>query len=342
MLIRIKSFVAQPHTAALVLLGTVLFIAILYLRTDGTQPALRRIRIGYPVSGFALSQDGQLIAATGGLERVLQLWEFRVEAVHLRWQDTTDEAWGVAFSPDGQTLAIAGETAVRLVRVHDARTIQTFRGQRNGAGVVAFSPDGQILAALGYQEADVLLWRIRDGQLLHRFAGTASQALRPCLAFSPDGRLLAASNADDGNIVLWDTSDARELRTLSGHTSNISGLVFSPDGSQLISSSWDGSVRFWNVSGGQLDRIIRTGQYIMSMAVSPDQRLIATASGEAGIPYENTRGDKTIRVWESMTGEGVEVVQAHTKRINALAFHPDRGRLISASWDGTIKIWPTP
>jgi WD40 repeat protein len=39
--------------------------------------------------------------------------------------------------------------------------------------------------------------------------------------------------------------------TLTGHTARITSLAFRPDGSVLASSSWDGTVREWEVGGGQ-------------------------------------------------------------------------------------------
>src|SRR5207249_4271547 len=65
-----------------------------------------------------------------------------------------------------------------------------------------------------------------------------------------DSKLVASSNTDN-TIKIWDVTSKRELRTLTGHTSNIESLDFSPDGRLLASASDDGGTFLWDVSTGQ-------------------------------------------------------------------------------------------
>ena len=68
--------------------------------------------------------------------------------------------------------------------------------------------------------------------------------------------------------------------------------------------------------------------WVKSAAYSPDGREIVSASD-----------DRTIRIWDSVTGECKRVLEGHTVFVNSAAYSPDGREIVSASWDRTIRIW---
>ena len=68
--------------------------------------------------------------------------------------------------------------------------------------------------------------------------------------------------------------------------------------------------------------------YVISAAYSPDGREIVSASW-----------DKTIRIWDSATGECKRVLEGHTNYVKSAAYSPDGREIVSASSDRTIKVW---
>jgi WD40 repeat protein len=66
------------------------------------------------------------------------------------------------------------------------------------------------------------------------------------VALHPNGRLLAAA-FDDHTIHIWDISTQKELMRLFGHTNQITDLRFTPDGTLLVSTSLDGTIRLWGI-----------------------------------------------------------------------------------------------
>ena len=62
---------------------------------------------------------------------------------------------------------------------------------------------------------------------------------------------------DAKGVVLWDIAKGKARRTLKGHDLTVTSLAFSPDGSILASGSGNASVVLWNVSNGQLNRVLR-------------------------------------------------------------------------------------
>jgi WD40 repeat protein len=64
-------------------------------------------------------------------------------------------------------------------------------------------------------------------------------------AFSPDSKTLAW--AEGPNIILWDVASGKELAAFEGHTADVAGLVFSPDGKLLATGSADKTVKLFDI-----------------------------------------------------------------------------------------------
>ena len=136
----------------------------------------------------------------------------------------------IAYSPDGETIAVATTIGIFL---HNSRNLemQSHLADDNYITSLAFSPDGQVLASGSY-DGTIRLWRIADGSLLRTLEEHTH--LVESVAFSPDGQILA-SGADDRTIRLWQAADGSLLRTLEGHTDDVMSVTFSPDGQVLAS-----------------------------------------------------------------------------------------------------------
>ena len=116
---------------------------------------------------------------------------------------------------------------------------------------------------------------------------------------------------------------------LAGHMGLISGVAFSPDGSRIVSSSWDKTARVWDVrTGVALATLSGHKSWVNSAAFSPDGNRIVSASW-----------DKTARVWDSHTGAMLVTLLGHVGPVNSAAFSPDGSRIVTSSNDNTARVW---
>jgi WD40 repeat protein len=96
--------------------------------------------------------------------------------------------------------------------------------------------------------------------------------------FSEDGTRVASASWDK-TIRIWDTENGKQTFVLKGHEGRVTSLAFSKDGRFLYSGSEDRTVRIWNMLSGIEESSFVNPGVVMSIALSSDGRLLATAGG---------------------------------------------------------------
>lgn len=146
--------------------------------------------------------------------------------------------------------------------------------------------------------------------------------------------LLTASR--DKTIIVWqlsrdDTNYGYPKKILHGHNHFVSDVVISSDGQFALSSSWDKTLRLWDLNTGETTRrfVGHTGD-VLSVSFSPDNRQIVSGSRDRTIKLWNTLGDCKFNIQDD----------GHTEWVSCVRFSPNPQNpvIVSAGWDKVVKV----
>ncbi|NJL46690.1 MAG: TIR domain-containing protein [Leptolyngbyaceae cyanobacterium SM2_5_2] len=287
------------------------------------------------VNAVAISPDGQTIAS-GSDDHTIKVWDLTTRQELRTLSGHTGFVKSVAFSPKGDMLATgSGDKTIKLWDWKTGRELYTLAGHSDGITTVAFSPTGNLLGdivASGSDDHTIKLWRCETGEEVFTFLGHSSYV--QALEFSPDGQTLA-SGSWDNTLKLWDCNTYEEIFSSIAHTNGVKAVAISPDGQTLVSSGRDGTCKLWNLPTGELRQTISVqgesfmGDGVVSVAISPDSKTIATASDE----------NKIVKLWSIETGNLTQTLSGYSKGVTSVVFSPDGHSLVTGSKDKIVTIW---
>lgn len=246
----------------------------------------------------------------------------------------------VAVLPDGgRILSASLDDTLKLWDLETGEATRTFTIHADSIRAVAVVPGGRCaVVACNYVHAfQLTLLDLETGEdrrlKSHTGQVTAVTAL-------PDGRH-AVSASSDGTIYLWDLESYEEIRTFTAHEERVNALAVLADGRRALSASEDTTLRLWDLeTGAELRTFKGHSGSVSAVAVLPDGRHFLSASGYNR--SKSIKGDNSLRLWGLDSDVPLRTFVGHTDSVEALAVVPGGRGAVSASLDGTLKVWDLP
>ena len=161
---------------------------------------------------------------------------------------------------------------------------------------------------------------------LARVAGINSVALHP-----NQGELVSGDQS--GALRVWDLTANRCSNELVPESlTPFSSVSIAADASVVVAGNYNGNVYFWRPKASDdyapLHRLQAHKAYVLSARLSPDTRLLATASS-----------DRTVKLWDATTFAHVKTLAGHSRWVWDCVFSADSSYLVTASSDALAKLW---
>ena len=265
------------------------------------------------VVSVSISADCTMIAS-GSWDGTIRLWDIQTEECHNIIKQKS-LAHYVSFSPTNPQhfVSTAGGNVWKWdINGHQINPVH------NGTDI-AFSPDGTQLVLC--QGEDIVVQNCDSGEIVAKFHMANSRTSYCC--FSPDARLIAAASRNVVYVYNVTNYESQPIKTFVGHTGSITSLAFSSI-SSLVSSSNDGSVKFWQVDILPISLI----------TTDPTSTPLVSSLVNQLVKFWNTSSSSTDPAVADLNSTPLE-----STPIMSVTLQAKDGIIISSGLDGVVRTW---
>ncbi len=268
--------------------------------------------------------------------------------------------------------------------------LQTLRGLQAAAGAVCFHRDGTHALAASPGDRKVVVWDrhtgkvvathninalalSRDGTTVAAFTAEEQSALGQAVNGFLNGLRRGGAQGPNESLKIFDALSGEKKAEVAGHRGGTLAAALSADGSQLVTTGRDQTVRVWNArSGEQLIKFDEPDRLqVHPVAISPDGRCVGwkttdgwleayrvgdgkqllkapqaiysgstpiVAFNDDGTLLASVNGDQ-MAIWNVESGQLKATLHGHRGAVMALAFAPHLPLLASCSYDNTVRLW---
>ncbi|MCI4626281.1 MAG: WD40 repeat domain-containing protein, partial [Candidatus Magnetoovum sp. WYHC-5] len=251
---------------------------------------------------------------------LLNAWELQYLKKH------TAAVTAVALSADG-SMALSGgaDKAIYLWDMETGQLVREFKGHGSAIKCIKFSLDDQYVFSCD-DSSIIYMWDVKEGSLVYEFYGhTAAVSF---LDISPDGEFLLTASFDE-TIRLWEIKTRETIKIYKGHNNKVTAALFSPDMEFIVSCGYDETVRLWVLHDTSPINSYRVPDNPLWCISLPAHKSYVMAGGMYG---------GNIVLW-NLHGKTQRTLRGHTDWINALCITMDGQFVLSASKDGTVRLW---
>jgi WD40 repeat protein len=314
----------------------------------------------FPLKWTAWSSAQDRIAASGEESRAVAIWD--AATGQRMFQGSIDAegeaAGGLAFSPDGDTLAVGSHWGIRFFAVGKGPKRDFQVHEEYSQSPIKFSRDGRRMLALSHRRrllvwgtltgrplftwasfetedgnleisegGDVAIWIERGGIRLERLprilAGPQDGHVVRHLSFTADGQLLTGD--DGGGIRVWDPAAEKELRRMTVPLDRL--RYFARNGTWAVFGGADGPVGIWDLQAEREILKLEPATPVVSVSITGDGSRLALG-----------HSDGTLSIWSVAEKRELARVQSEMRSITAVAWSSDGKSLGWGDEAGAVTI----
>jgi WD40 repeat protein len=286
------------------------------------------------ISSVAWDPDGKTVVTTHA-DTTLRSWTWEGKKVEEEQplRAPFGHVLGVAFSPDGRVLSLAGGPHDQAVSQYDVagtpRMLRELTRSMPAIHAISYAPDGRTFAAAG-GAGQVLTWDVPRAAWGEPTSLRDTDTALYALAFSPDSRVLATAG-DKSKVVLWNVagSTTKPAHVLTGASGALKALDISPSGRYLAAGGLGNAIHVWDLHATPPKEVRKiAGPAARALRFFPDESKLLSAAGTV------------IQAWDLRDGKlAASSFNVHTAAVTAMAFAPDGGKLASADLSGRLVVW---
>ena len=281
---------------------------------------------GYDIS---IHPEGKIVASAS-LANVVHTFNIETGKLIAEIEGHEQGVESIAYSPRGNILVSGDQNGFNII--WDTETNEQVKKLAKHSWVIKdieFTRGANILATgdWGWGWGQTLrLWNPDTGELIHGMeAGKVDD-----VSFSFDGAVIASGVLDTGLVQLWDTATGALLQTFDTEMPHVLAVAFIGTERRLVIGGTDG-MQLWDAEEGirlKTFQLIGRDKEIRTIAVNPDQRLLASGGN-----------DSMVHLWDLKTMKVVDTLELHFGRMHTVAFSSDGLTLATAASDSLLGIW---
>ena len=281
---------------------------------------------------MSINESGEWLAFGASKLGQLLVWEWQSESYILKQQGHFDATNATVYSPDAQQIITASDDGkIKVWDLQSGFCSVTFTEHTAAVTACEFAKRGRVLFTSSL-DGSVRVWDLIRYRNFRTFTAPTRLSFSS-LAVDPSGEVVCAGSIDSFDIYIWSVQTGQLLDQLSGHEGPVATLAFAPNGSSLVSGSWDHTVRIWSIfDRTQTSEPLSLQADVLDLVVRPDSKQIAvsTLDGELtfwsladAIQEAGVSGRRDASGGRLLTDRRTAASSAGTKAFNSIAYSVD-------------------